>query len=166
MKYRSLTHIYFMRSIFVSQWPIIPSMTFIYQIVPMTLGKITPPWNIGYTDLHFRTENPMSYGWLMSNVISLEGVAIKEKQCKTYGVLVFLPPAQPRGKNLWKESRPSKVPKYECYLMSGWRDIPTWRNFNVKLWCKFYKRDGRTNGKTKTIPLGINARDIIRKQSH
>ena len=44
-KYRSLTYIYFMRSIFVSHWSIIPSMTFIHQIVFKILGKTTQPWN-------------------------------------------------------------------------------------------------------------------------
>ena len=41
MKYRSLTYIHFMRSIFVSHWSIIPSMTFIHQIVFKILGKIS-----------------------------------------------------------------------------------------------------------------------------
>ena len=43
MKYRSLTYIYFMRSIFESHCLIIPSMTFIHQIVFKILGKIIQP---------------------------------------------------------------------------------------------------------------------------
>ena len=42
----SLTYIYFMRSIFVSHWCIIPNMTFIHQMTLKILSKITGPWNI------------------------------------------------------------------------------------------------------------------------
>ena len=79
MKYRSPTYIYFMRSIFVSQWSIIPSMTFIHQAAFKILGKITQPWNIGHSNLYLKIQKPMSYGWLISNIISLEEVAMKEK---------------------------------------------------------------------------------------
>ena len=58
MKYRSITYTYFMRSIFVSHWSIIPSMTFIHQTVFKILGKITQPWNIGHNDLHLMTQSP------------------------------------------------------------------------------------------------------------
>ena len=46
-KYRSLTYIYFPRSIFVSRWSIIPSMTFLHQIVLKVLSNITRPQNLG-----------------------------------------------------------------------------------------------------------------------
>ena len=40
-KYRSVTYIYFMRSIIASQWTIIPRTTFIHLIVLKVLNKIT-----------------------------------------------------------------------------------------------------------------------------
>ena len=52
--------------------------------------------------------------------------------------------------------------KYECFLMSGWWDIPQLRNCNVKLWSNSSngtelktneRTDERTEGKTKTIYL-------------
>ena len=46
-KYRSLTYIYFPRSIFVSRWSIIPSKTFLHQIVLKILSNITRPQNLG-----------------------------------------------------------------------------------------------------------------------
>ena len=48
MKYRSLTHIYFKRSIFVSHWCIIPSTTFLHQVAFKIWNKITGPENIGH----------------------------------------------------------------------------------------------------------------------
>ena len=80
VKYRSLTYIYFMRSIFVIHWSIIPSMTFIQQIVFNILGKINQPWNIGHTDFHLKTQKPMSFGWLISDIIPLERVSIEEPE--------------------------------------------------------------------------------------
>ena len=57
--------------------------------------------------------------------------------------------------------------KYECFLMSGWRDIPHLRNFNVKLlknplmrWKEVEGMNIYMNGRTENknyIPLGINA---------
>ena len=41
VKCRPLTYIYFVRLIFVSHWSIIPSMTFLHQIVLKILSKIT-----------------------------------------------------------------------------------------------------------------------------
>ena len=70
MKYRSLTYIYFMRSIFVPHWPIIPSMTFIHQTVFKISGKIDQSWNIGKSDLHLMTWKAGSYGWLTSDLMS------------------------------------------------------------------------------------------------
>ena len=56
-KYRSLTYIYFMRSIFVSHWSIIQSMTFIHQIVFKMQSKITGSWNIGHRPLYIYLVN-------------------------------------------------------------------------------------------------------------
>ena len=51
IKYRSLTYIYLVRSMYVSHWSIIPTMTFIHQIILKILSKITRPWNIGHVDI-------------------------------------------------------------------------------------------------------------------
>ena len=51
IKYRSLTYIYLVRSIYVSHWSIIPTMMFIHQIILKILSKITRPWNIGHVDI-------------------------------------------------------------------------------------------------------------------
>ena len=49
----------------------------------------------------------------------------------------------PGAKTHGTEADPLRYPwfKYECFLMSGLRDILTKRNFNQKLWGKFYERD-------------------------
>ena len=56
--------------------------------------------------------------------------------------------------------------KYECFLMSGWRDIPHLRNFNVKLlknplmrWKEVERMNIWTDERKDKnyIPLGINA---------
>ena len=47
-KYRSLTCIYFIRLIFVSHWSIVPSMTFLHQIIFKILSKVTGPQNTGH----------------------------------------------------------------------------------------------------------------------
>ena len=52
IKYRSLTYIYLVRSIYMSHWSIIPTMMFINQIILRILNKITRPWNIGHVDLY------------------------------------------------------------------------------------------------------------------
>ena len=49
------------------------------HIVFKILGKITQPWNIGHSDLHLMTGKIGSYGGLVSDLMSLEGVSIKEK---------------------------------------------------------------------------------------
>ena len=51
MKYRSLTHIYFTRSIFESHWSIIPSTTFLHQIVFQDMKQIF--WIIKYRSLTY-----------------------------------------------------------------------------------------------------------------
>ena len=52
IKYRSLTYIYLVRSMYVSHWSIIPTMMFIHQIILKILSKITRPWNIGHVDFY------------------------------------------------------------------------------------------------------------------
>ena len=52
IKYRSLTYIYLIRSIYVSHWSIIPTMMFIHQMNLKILSKTTRPWNIGHVDLY------------------------------------------------------------------------------------------------------------------
>ena len=51
IRYRSLTYIYLVRAIYVSQWFIIPTMMFIHQIILKILSKIIRPWNIGHVDI-------------------------------------------------------------------------------------------------------------------
>ena len=45
IKYKSLTYIYLIWSIYVSHWSIIPTMMFIHQIILKILSKINRPWN-------------------------------------------------------------------------------------------------------------------------
>ena len=48
-----------------------------------------------------------------------------------------LPPGhEPRAKSHGMKAESLKYPwfKYKCFLLSGWRDIVTMRNFNHKLW--------------------------------
>ena len=52
IKYRSLTYIYLIRSVYVSHRSIIPTMMFIHQIILKILSKITRPWNIGHVDIY------------------------------------------------------------------------------------------------------------------
>ena len=52
IKYRSLTYIYLVRSMYLSHWSIIPTMMFIHQIILKILSKITRPWNIGHVGLY------------------------------------------------------------------------------------------------------------------
>ena len=51
IKYRLMTYINLMRSIFVSHWSIIPTMMFIHQIILKILSKITRPWNVCHADV-------------------------------------------------------------------------------------------------------------------
>ena len=66
IKYRSLTYIYMMRSIFLSHWPIIPIMMFIHQIILTILSKITRPWNVGHIDLYLYLFWSQSFGHTVS----------------------------------------------------------------------------------------------------
>ena len=133
-------------------------LTSIHQIVKI-LSKITQPWKIGHNDLYLMTQKPRSYGCLNSDIILLEGIRIKEKAIlfKVSQILTSSPTPghEPWGQNLWHGRRPFKVSmvQNECFLMSGWWDIPHLRNFNVKLCGKFHQHDGRTNRKMKTIYL-------------
>ena len=141
---------YFMRSIFVSHWSIIPSMTFIRQIVfkihVHVLGKITQPWNIGHTELLLQTQKPMSYGWPNFDILSLEVVSMKEKavqplfMCPSFFYLQPHPRAWTLRPELMEGKQdPSRYicPKYDCFLMSDWRYTHL-RNFNIKFWRTFH----------------------------
>ena len=65
IKYRSLTYIYLVWSIYVSHWSIIPTMMFIHQIILKILSKITRPWNIGHADLY------LLWGQSLGHTVSL-----------------------------------------------------------------------------------------------
>ena len=98
-----------------------------HQIAFEVLSKITQPWNIGHDDLQFRkTKTPMSYGWLISDIISSEGVSMNEKaeyhflRCPSF-TSSPTPGHGHWGQNLWNWSWHTN--KYECFLMSGWGDI-------------------------------------------
>ena len=65
IKYRSLTYIYLVRSIYVSHWSIIPTMMFSHQIILTILSKITRPWNIGHVDLY------LLWGQSLGHTVSL-----------------------------------------------------------------------------------------------
>ena len=65
IKYRSLTYIYLIRSIYVTHWSIIPTMMFIHQIILKILSRITRPWNIGHIDLY------LLWGQSLGHTVSL-----------------------------------------------------------------------------------------------
>ena len=58
IKYRSLTYIYLIRSIYASHW-------FIDQIILKISSKVTRPWNIGHIDLH------LLWGQSLGHTVSL-----------------------------------------------------------------------------------------------
>ena len=70
IKWRSLTYIHLMRSIFVSHWSFIPTMMFIYQIILKILSKITRPWNIGHVDLY------LFWGQSLGHPVSSENMTL------------------------------------------------------------------------------------------
>ena len=74
-KYRSLTYIYLMMSIFVSHCSNIPTMMFTHQIILKILNKITRPGNIGHHHhhIHFRALFSSTEGWAFWQVF-LEGI--------------------------------------------------------------------------------------------
>ena len=65
IKYRSLTYIYLIRSMYVSHWSIVPIMMFSHQMILKILSKITRPWNIGHVDLY------LLWGQSLGHTISL-----------------------------------------------------------------------------------------------
>ena len=73
--------------------------------------------------------------------------AITLKQNNTFeGVPDFyLWGMNPGAKTYGMEADPPRYPwsKYECFLMSGWWDIPHYRHFKVKLCGKFHACDRR-----------------------
>ena len=88
-KYRSLTYINFKRSIFVSYWSIIQSMTFIHQTVFKLLSKVIGPWKIGHWPTYVFLgqplchPNPLSQVWHSSIKQSWRYQA-KSLDCKIY----------------------------------------------------------------------------------
>ena len=71
IKYRSLTYIYLIRSIYVSHWSIIPIMMFIHQIILKILSKITRPWNIGHIDLYLLCGQSLGHTLSLSENMTL-----------------------------------------------------------------------------------------------
>ena len=71
IKYRSLTYIYLIRSVYVTHWSIIPTMMFIYQIILKILSKITRPWNIGHEDLYLLWDQSLGHTVLLSENMTL-----------------------------------------------------------------------------------------------
>ena len=71
MKDRSLTHIYFTRSIFVSHWSITPNTIFLHQIILKILSKITRPLNIGHVDLYLIWGQSLCYTVSLSENMTL-----------------------------------------------------------------------------------------------
>ena len=117
------------------------------------------------------TYKSMSQGWAcLTNYLLFSKQICRNTHFK--GVLDFdlqpTPGHEPWSQYSWHGRSPLKDPwsKYECFLMSGWRDIPTYRNFNRKLWNSTNETESNewmnehTNGrseKRKYIPFSINA---------
>ena len=71
IKYRSLIYVYLVRPMYVSHWPIIPTIMFIHQIILKILSKITRPWNIGHADLYLLWGQSLSHTVSLSENITL-----------------------------------------------------------------------------------------------
>ena len=71
IKYRSLTYIYLIRSIYVSHWSIIRTMMFIIQIILTILSKITRPWNVGHVDLYYLWGQSLGHTVSLSEYMTL-----------------------------------------------------------------------------------------------
>ena len=71
IKYRSLTHIYLIRSIYRPHWSIIPTMMFIHQIILKILGKIIRLWNIGHVDLYLLWGQSLGHSVSLSEYMTL-----------------------------------------------------------------------------------------------
>ena len=73
IKYRSLTYIYLVRSMYVSHWSITlyTSMMFIHQIILKIFSKITRPWNIGHVDLYLLWGQSLGHTVSLSENITL-----------------------------------------------------------------------------------------------
>ena len=68
IKYRPLTYIYLVRSIYVSHWS---TMMFIHQIILTILSKITRPWNIRHVDLYLLWGQSLGHTVSLSEKITL-----------------------------------------------------------------------------------------------
>ena len=77
IKYRLLTHTYFMRSIFVSYWFIIPSTTLLHQIVFKILSLITGLWKIGHWSTYISWSQSLCHTCIISNMMFIYQIILK-----------------------------------------------------------------------------------------
>ena len=81
IKYRSLTYIYLMRSMFVRHWSITPTMMCIHQIILKILSKITRPWTIGHVDLYLFWGQSLGHNIALSkNMTLIHQIALDIRQ--------------------------------------------------------------------------------------
>ena len=86
MEYRSLTCIYFMRSIFVSHWSISPNMMFIHQISFKILNKITDTKYRSLTNIYFMRSTFVSqWSIISSTCMTFIHQIVFKIQCKITG---------------------------------------------------------------------------------
>ena len=76
-KYRSLTCIYFMRSIFVSYWSISPNMMFIHQIPFKILSKIADTKYRSLTYIYFIKSIFVSHWFIISSMTFIHQIVFK-----------------------------------------------------------------------------------------
>ena len=112
-----LTYIYFIRSVFVTQWSIIPSIKFIHQIVFNIIWKITCPWNTGHSDVHLMTQK--STFWL--SLMCRRDQHIRKSSLTFFKVSQILTSTlghEPWGRKLWKVSRPFQLAMSQLWMLS------------------------------------------------
>ena len=85
IKYRSLTYIYLIRSIYVSHWSIIPTMMLTHQIILKILSKITRTWNIGHVDLYLLWDQSLGHTVSLSENMTHMHQIVLEIQDKITG---------------------------------------------------------------------------------
>ena len=85
IKYRSLTYIYLIRSMYVSHWSITPTMIFIHQIILKILSKITRPWNICHVDLYLLWGQSLGHTVSLSENMTLMHQIVLEIEDKVTG---------------------------------------------------------------------------------
>ena len=76
-KYRSLTCIYFMRSIFVSYWSISPNMMFVHQISFKILSKIADTKYRSLTYIYFMRSILVSHWSIISSMTFIHQIVFK-----------------------------------------------------------------------------------------